>query len=886
MRFTLISIFFLVIHFSLFANRSDRADQAVPVTVLRRLPLELVPSRPFLSPLPPRRIARPTVGLALSGGALRGVLQIGVLKALEQHQIPIDVICATSIGSVVGGLYASGYEPDEIRTIFDSVNWKEILVDSPNRAAQFLAEKQKRNRAIVQFRLNGWKIVMPEAYTPGQKLSEFLINVLLKAPLHENNFSELAVPLSITATDLYNGDKVMIREGELAEAMRASSAVPLLLNPVNYQNRTLVDGGLLDNIPVTETRHAGADIVIAVNATANLRSKHELTAPWHMADQVTTIMQREHNSHELRVADLVIDFQDIESTSTDLAELERLFQEGMARTERIIPHLQQKLAAAPLLPSTSYLISGHWFASRRDTALAATAIDLAAPRRMTVAEVSDNLRRLFQTGLLDSCSADIVAVGRDTLVRYVMLPNPPLSAVHFHGAQALPDSMLQPLFASMLNQPVQHVKFRSACLSLLKLYRQKGYSLADITAMAYDSTSATAHLYIAEGTLSRIEWQGLQRTKPYVISREFTLTSGEPFRFEQAQQGIANLYGTGLFSSVSMRTQRNGPQWNLSLAFEEKKYHLVRWGARYDSERLGRTFVEWAQENLFGTGNELTLHSQYGKRDMLFALAFNANRMFQTYLTSQVNIHHDVHKNFYYENFSGIGEYERRSSGGTFSLGSQLGRFGTVWAVGRSERINIRSISGYGYDNGDLIINTIGVNTVVDTRDRMPFPSSGKYYTFFYELSSGKFLGGDISYFKVENILHTHYTFWRRNTLSQKLLWGTSDLTTPFSEQFRLGGADSFYGLREGELQGRHVISASWEYRYRLPWKPLWDMFFSMRFEVGAAWKNAVHIKAEDFVNGRGASLAMNTPAGPLQLSCGFASNNRKRLYVSLGHTF
>jgi len=129
MRFALISIGLLVIHLSPFANRSVRADHAAPVTVLQRLPLELVPCRPFLSPLPPRRIARPTVGLALSGGALRGALQIGVLKSLEQHQIPVDMICATSIGSVVGGLYASGYEPDEIRAIFESVNWKEILVD-------------------------------------------------------------------------------------------------------------------------------------------------------------------------------------------------------------------------------------------------------------------------------------------------------------------------------------------------------------------------------------------------------------------------------------------------------------------------------------------------------------------------------------------------------------------------------------------------------------------------------------------------------------------------------------------------------------------------------------------------------------------------------------
>ncbi len=854
-------------------------------SLILRIQPQWMSGRSFLSPISHVELRRPRIGLALSGGGLRGVAQIGVLKCLEQNNIPIDYICGASIGSVVGGLYASGYSANDIWNLFKSMNWKDIWSDSPNRAAQFLAEKQKRHRAILNFRLDGWKIVLPEALTPGQRLTDFLTDALLRAPFHENDFSRLYVPIKIIATDMIHGEKVLLDHGDLAEAIRASIAVPLLLNPVEYQDRWLVDGGVLDNIPVEETRNLGADIVLAVNTTANLRNKQELLAPWQMADQVTTIMQKKHNQQQLAQADLIVDLHDFHSALTDAEYMSELLHEGELRTQKLLPQLRQLCGQACPVNEQRFFIRRQFCAPKPSVSLPFE-LDSTETRLITTTEIYENLVKIYNTGHVDSCSAEIRMQGLDRFLYYQIYEKPILKSVYFTGNSAIADSAFLPLFKELLNKPLKQKTWQSACTEVLKKYKNLGYSLAAIQKVQYDSLLQAAQVFITEGRISQIVYQGNETTKDFVIAREFSLRPGSCFHFNQAQLGLANLYGTGLFHSVNLRTRQLGDEWLLTLHLSEKKYQQIRLGTRYDLERQGRGFLELAHENLFGDGNELTMHGQYGKRDQQISLHFNANRIFKTYFTSQLQLKHDVRKYFYYEAFKGIGEYERRSVGPTFSIGSQLGRSGTLWGIMRSEHISISSISGRGYDPGDLFINTLGVNIIVDTRDRVPFPFSGKHYTFFYESSNGQFLGTGISYFKVENHLTSYLTFLRRNTLCQKLIWGTSDLTTPFSEQFRLGGEEEFYGLRDGELQGRHIILASWQYRYFLPFKPLWEMFLSVRFELGGAWKNAVKIKAQDFINGRGISLSMNTPVGPLNFSYGRASNDKKRIYFSFGYTF
>jgi len=215
--------------------------------------------KPPICLIPHKKLKRPKIGLALSGGGLRCIAQIGALQALKEKHIPIDFIVGTSMGSIIGGLYSAGYEPDQIWEITKTIDWKKIIFDRPQRSSQFLGEKQEGDRHIIQFRLSSFSVDIPQAVTPGHQLTRILTDLTMKAPYRSLDFDKLRTPLRIITTDLLTGKKVVIKFGELAEAMRASIAIPLLFTPVSRDRMLLSDGGILDNIPVEETRQFGAD---------------------------------------------------------------------------------------------------------------------------------------------------------------------------------------------------------------------------------------------------------------------------------------------------------------------------------------------------------------------------------------------------------------------------------------------------------------------------------------------------------------------------------------------------------------------------------------------------------------------------------------------------
>ncbi len=834
----------------------------------------------------PHRIPeRPLVGLALSGGGIRGIAQIGVLQVFEEEDIPIDIIVGTSIGGVLGGLYASGYSPSELYDMARAVDWGSVLSDAPQRSSLFLNEKEKRGRSLVQFRIERGKPVVPEAYTPGQKITRIFTELVLNARYHAEAFDRLRTRLVVVATDMLTGRQVLLRSGDLALAMRSTVALPLLFAPVESDSALLVDGGVVSNIPVTETRSEGADIVIAVDTTSPLRRPHELAAPWEIADQITTIMQQPHNRRQLEEADVVISLAEFRSISSNYTALDTLYQEGVRKTRLQIDAVRRRFEE---------LVAG-----QPDTLLHVDRIECRGAPPSYYKDLLDTLGHdlhpgrirllllnLYRRGDFSDVSAQVLRRTDETVLRFELTLNPVLQEVVFHGNTLLCDDSLRCFFEPLLQRPINVRAARSAFENMIGRYRSAGFSLARVDRVLFDKQTGTAHIYLSEGVIQDVVITGLKKTRRYVVNRELSFHRGDLFRMEKARSSLENIIATGLFSTVNLHIDSRSNLHNVHLRLQERPSTLIRFGLRFDTERSARVFAELADENFRGSGDDLTAHLQYGGRDVRAAVNYSADRIFQSLLTARFNLHHLRSSHYAYRNLRRTGEYLRIASGLEAEVGRQMERFGTFSAFLRLEEIDLDSLDGYGFDRGRMRLSTVGLKTVVDTRDQVPFATSGKHHIFFYEVSSGRILGADASYFKVMNQLATYNTFRRRHTFAPKIIWGTSDLMAPFSEQFRIGGQRSFLGLKEGQLWGRYMFQAGVEYRCLL--RRVWTMpfYLSLRGDMAAAWNRLSAVQKTDFISGGGVEFSLMTPAGPLQLAYGRARSLGYCFYLSAGFDF
>ncbi|MDB6154289.1 MAG: hypothetical protein JWL90_2742 [Chthoniobacteraceae bacterium] len=241
--------------------------------------------------VPPPAGHRPKIGLVLSGGGARGVAHIGVLKALEELHIPIDYIAGTSMGAIVGGLYASGMSPEELEQWFHEVDWRYLLSDAPPREGRSFRSKEREFRLNQNLELGisgKGNIQLPTGLIAGQKL---IINLreLTLSVRDVHDFDRLPIPFRAVATDLETGEKVVLSGGDLPEAMRASMAVPGIFTPYRTGGRLLVDGGLASNLPIETVKAMGADIVIAVDLRTDLLKGEQLNSPLAVTNQVVDI---------------------------------------------------------------------------------------------------------------------------------------------------------------------------------------------------------------------------------------------------------------------------------------------------------------------------------------------------------------------------------------------------------------------------------------------------------------------------------------------------------------------------------------------------------------------------------------------------------------------
>jgi NTE family protein len=262
---------------------------------------------------PVAEMPKPKIALVLGGGAARGFAHVGVIRALEQEKIPIDMIVGTSVGSLIGAIYANDVNSFELE-------WTAFTLGKDDL-----------------FDYGIFSAITGMGLAKGDKLEEFV-----RTKVSTANIEDLKLPFAAVATDLNRGTRVVLDKGSVARAVRASSAIPGVFNPVDFQGRLLVDGGLMDNIPIDVARERGADIVIAVDISENV-TNFNITNIVDVVLQSVNIMFDENCKNKKKDADVLIAPAVGDVGMMDFTQKKRCMQAGIEATQKVMPEIKSKI---------------------------------------------------------------------------------------------------------------------------------------------------------------------------------------------------------------------------------------------------------------------------------------------------------------------------------------------------------------------------------------------------------------------------------------------------------------------------------------------------------------------------------------------------------------
>jgi len=834
---------------------------------------------------------KPVIGLALSGGGARALSQFGVLKALDEAGIETNVIVGTSMGSIVGGLYAAGFTIDELDSIALNTNWGNMLSlnQKKSRRELFISQKITEDRALFALRLDGLNPVLPTSFSEGQKLTNYLYLLTNQAPVHPGkSFDDLWIKYRAVCTDLITGDLVVLENGQLSRAMRASSSVTFFLEPVKWDDKLLVDGGLLSNIPVDITKENGADLIIAVNTTSPLHPKEKIDLPWYIADQVVSIPMKKLNAIQLSLADFVITPVLYDKSSTEFVNIDSLILLGYKSTLPVINNI--KTAADSFFNSRlkhdEFFIKNIVFNNEKEKELFSLLNKYVSYDSVSSAEIKKDMAHLYETGKYKSISMEVAGFPDSIILKFNYQLNPVIKTIEAIGIKQIDKQVVESILSILINKPFNNRVIAKTISKILRHYRLKGYLLADFERLDFDELTGTLMLFFNEGLISNIIVKG-NFTRETLITRELQIKRGEYFIYDKVEESLENLSNSGFFKDIAMLIVEEDGKNTLIIHVDEKPSGVLRFGFLADETYNAQFSLDIRDENIFGSGTEAGLFLYGGASNGAYIFEIKNHRILNTYLTynasvyykfSDINVYEDVPQSST-KTFSRVktGVYNQTFYGISLSLGTQIEKFGNLIFTGKYQFDEIENIEGDAVEQFKTKLVSIGLNTTIDNMNKYPYPLSGLYFTGFYETAQS-FLGGNQSFISIGMDFRYFFNLGKRSTLIPRIKIGFSDNTTPLSEQFFLGGMDSFLGMRENEFRGRQIFLTSLMYRLKLPFKVFFDTYIKLRYDLGNTWLEQSQIRFKDLRHGIGGILSFDTPIGPTEFAIGRSFLLNKKL--------
>lgn len=273
------------------------------------------------------------IGLVLSGGGAKGLAHIGALKVIEEAGIKIDFIGGTSMGAIVGALYAAGYTATELDSIFRTTDFTNLIEDNLPRSAKTFYEKEDSERYAITLPFDKFKISAPPAFSGGQNVYNELVKLLYPVKNIEE-FDKLPIPFLCVATDVETGEEVILKEGYLPQVVMASGALPSLFEPVRIGNRLLIDGGVVNNYPIREVKAMGADVIIGVDVQHGLRTRDGLISATEILLQVNNYRTVLDMEEKRKMTDIYINPEVSNFSVIDFNLYDRIIESGTVAAEK------------------------------------------------------------------------------------------------------------------------------------------------------------------------------------------------------------------------------------------------------------------------------------------------------------------------------------------------------------------------------------------------------------------------------------------------------------------------------------------------------------------------------------------------------------------------
>ncbi len=780
---------------------------------------------------------RPRVGLVLSGGGAKGFAHTGTLRMLDSLQIPVDYIAGTSMGAIAGALYAIGYSGLDLEKLANRTDWQEIFTDQPPRPELPYFQKEETGKYQLTFGLKGLKPTTPSALIFGQKIS--LLFTSLTFPYeHITNFDHLPIPFRCVAVDLATGNEVVLKCGSLAKAMRATMSIPSVFSPVEWGDSLLVDGGLVNNLPVDVVKEMGADIVIAVDVGAPLLQRQKLGSVISVLEQTMTLVGLDRIRENARKADILIRPNIAAFTSADFdnAKIQGIIQRGNQAARESLPKLvalkekynlrrieDPTTLASPNKPPRVYdvQITSH----------------TSIPFEHIYDQLQVHPEDTLNLPLLQTRIAEMRASGRFESLTYEIIP---MSGDHVRLR----------VRAKEKQQPVI-----------------KGISIIG------------------------------NRILPFTfIYRILGLKPGDRLDIDHLHQQITEMYGLGYFELIYYAIEPIAEDLvRLTLRVKELPLRKLRVGLRYDDRHKLVAAISTQATNLVIPGLRIENEFQFAGLQRFRMRAFYPSRALRLPVYPYVRAEYkDIPTHIFDDLGHRIAEYKDRSAAFAAGMGLLLAKSVNTEIEYQQEYMDIEPNVAFPdpamFPSWRDRLRKIQMVMSVDRLDDVLLPRTGILLKARYEGSSPR-LRSDVRYHQLSASVDWYHTHHRRHTVRLYAFAGRSFMNLPIYKFFNQSRPSSFVGMNYDQLFASGLSILRFDYRYEHRKDVFLKLIVNHAFDI--EYRNPPMTFRLDELWGFGAGLTFLSPIGPIEIIVSRGDKDysgsgamRTQVYFTFGYKF